>query len=144
MCYNSIVHKWVQLLNPLYFYAKECCIMKYCPYCGADLLGGTVSFCSECGKSIKGRKTKAKSEKKPPAERKKKTKTKVPKDTVPEDEHIEEETPPTERPRQGIQHAQGWHRARAHEQRRCCWGLLGRAGGAGGRMGWKALIPVVF
>ena len=56
--------------------------MKYCPYCGADLLGGTVSFCSECGKSIKGRKTKAKSEKKPPAERKKKTKTKVPKDAV--------------------------------------------------------------
>ena len=71
--------------------------MKYCPYCGADLLGGTVSFCSECGKSIKGQKTKAKSEKKPPAERKKKTKTKtkVPKDTVPEDEHIEEETPET-------------------------------------------------
>ena len=58
--------------------------MKYCPYCGADLVGGTVSFCSECGKSIKGRKTKAKSEKKPPAERKKKTKTKVPKDAVPE------------------------------------------------------------
>ena len=84
MCYNSIVHKWVQLVNPLYFYAKECCIMKYCPYCGADLLGGTVSFCSECGKSIKGRKTKAKSEKKPPAERKKKTKTKVPKDAVTE------------------------------------------------------------
>ena len=84
MCYNSIVHKWVQLVNPLYFYAKECCIMTYCPYCGADLLGGTVSFCSECGKSIKGRKTKAKSEKKPPAERKKKTKTKVPKDAVTE------------------------------------------------------------
>ncbi len=66
--------------------------MKYCPYCGADLLGGTVSFCSECGKAIKGRKTKAKSAKKPPAERKKKTKTKVPKDIVPEEEHIEEET----------------------------------------------------
>lgn len=63
--------------------------MKYCPYCGADLLGGTVSFCSECGKSIKGRKTKAKSEKKPPAERKKKTKTKVPKDVVEESEPAE-------------------------------------------------------
>ena len=63
--------------------------MKYCPYCGADLLGGTVSFCSECGKSIKGRKTKAKSEKKPPAERKKKTKTKVPKDILPVDENVE-------------------------------------------------------
>ena len=44
---------------------------------------------------------------------------------------------PTERPGQGIQHAQGWHRARAHEQRRCCRGLLGRAKGAGGRMGGR-------
>lgn len=26
--------------------------MKYCPYCGAALLGSAVSFCSECGKSI--------------------------------------------------------------------------------------------
>ena len=26
--------------------------MKYCPYCGADLAGTGVSFCSECGKSI--------------------------------------------------------------------------------------------
>ena len=77
-------------MNPLYFYAKESCIMKYCPYCGADLIDGTVSFCSECGKSIKGRKTKAKSEKKPPAERKKKSKTKVPKDVVKESEAPEE------------------------------------------------------
>ena len=39
---------------------------------------------------------------------------------------------PTERPRQGVQHAQGWHRARAHEQRRCCrgsWGAVGRWAG---------------
>lgn len=26
--------------------------MKYCPYCGADLPGSAVSFCSECGKSV--------------------------------------------------------------------------------------------
>ena len=26
--------------------------MKYCPYCGASLLGGAVSFCAECGKKI--------------------------------------------------------------------------------------------
>ena len=64
--------------------------MKYCPYCGANLLCGTVSFCSECGKSIKGRKTKAKSEKKPPADRKKKSKTKVPKYDIKEPETIEE------------------------------------------------------
>lgn len=28
--------------------------MKYCPYCGAFLLGGAVSFCPECGKSLRG------------------------------------------------------------------------------------------
>lgn len=28
--------------------------MKYCPYCGAVLLDGTVSFCSECGKALPG------------------------------------------------------------------------------------------
>lgn len=26
--------------------------MKYCPFCGATLLGSAVSFCSECGKPI--------------------------------------------------------------------------------------------
>lgn len=26
--------------------------MKYCPYCGATLLGGAASFCAECGKEI--------------------------------------------------------------------------------------------
>lgn len=26
--------------------------MKYCPYCGASLVGGAASFCSECGKKI--------------------------------------------------------------------------------------------
>ena len=26
--------------------------MKYCPYCGASLMGGAVSFCAECGKKI--------------------------------------------------------------------------------------------
>jgi len=27
--------------------------MKFCPYCGVSLVDGTVSFCSECGKSLK-------------------------------------------------------------------------------------------
>ncbi len=27
--------------------------MKYCPYCGTELQLGTVSFCHECGKSLK-------------------------------------------------------------------------------------------
>ena len=26
--------------------------MKYCPFCGADLLGPEVSFCAECGKQL--------------------------------------------------------------------------------------------
>lgn len=31
--------------------------MKYCPYCGADLIDGTVSFCAECGKQLPNDKT---------------------------------------------------------------------------------------
>ena len=26
--------------------------MKFCPYCGATLVGGAVSFCAECGKGL--------------------------------------------------------------------------------------------
>ena len=26
--------------------------MKFCPYCGASLMGGAVSFCTECGKAL--------------------------------------------------------------------------------------------
>ena len=26
--------------------------MKFCPYCGASLLGGATSFCPECGRQI--------------------------------------------------------------------------------------------
>ena len=26
--------------------------MKYCPFCGAALLGGAASFCAECGKQV--------------------------------------------------------------------------------------------
>jgi len=26
--------------------------MKYCPYCGASLMGGAASFCAECGKPL--------------------------------------------------------------------------------------------
>lgn len=26
--------------------------MKYCPYCGADLIDDTCSFCAECGKTL--------------------------------------------------------------------------------------------
>ena len=44
--------------------------MKYCPYCGADILNGSVSFCAECGKALNGT-TKEKKVKK--EKRKKKT-----------------------------------------------------------------------
>ena len=27
--------------------------MKYCPFCGATLMGGAVSYCAECGNEIK-------------------------------------------------------------------------------------------
>ena len=26
--------------------------MKFCPYCGASIVGGAASFCAECGKRI--------------------------------------------------------------------------------------------
>ena len=26
--------------------------MKFCPYCGASLLGGAASFCPECGRQV--------------------------------------------------------------------------------------------
>ena len=40
--------------------------MKYCPYCGADVLNGSVSFCAECGEALNGtiKGKKAKKEKK--------------------------------------------------------------------------------
>ncbi len=31
--------------------------MKYCPYCGADLIADAVSFCAECGKQLPADKT---------------------------------------------------------------------------------------
>lgn len=32
--------------------------MKYCPYCGADIPDGAVSFCAECGKVLPAKKEK--------------------------------------------------------------------------------------
>ncbi len=47
--------------------------MKYCPYCGAEIINSTVSFCAECGESLKDtsapipkKKKKAKRPKKVP------------------------------------------------------------------------------
>lgn len=48
--------------------------MKYCPYCGAEFLNSSVSFCAECGKAVDNIKRKK------PEKRKKKhyTAKKVP------------------------------------------------------------------
>ncbi len=71
--------------------------MKFCPYCGADLVDSTVSFCSECGKALPGeqkeeipvsesdtKKTKGK-KKKPPKKRKEKTKPAAEPEETPDD-----------------------------------------------------------
>ena len=42
--------------------------MKYCPYCGADLIEDAVSFCAECGKELPLGKTKKDAPKKPAAQ----------------------------------------------------------------------------
>ena len=42
--------KW--FLNQKYFEEKECGNMKYCPYCGASIPDGAVSFCGECGEKL--------------------------------------------------------------------------------------------
>lgn len=67
--------------------------MKYCPFCGADLIEGAVSFCAECGKELPPAKTEAKqseSGKKQVSQKKssKKKSKKVP--VTPEPEIIED------------------------------------------------------
>ena len=53
ICYTYIVYKWV-LKNLLVFllFRREFDTMKYCPYCGGELLNSQASFCVECGKSL--------------------------------------------------------------------------------------------
>lgn len=41
-----------------YYAKKERVKMKYCPYCGADIPDGAVSFCAECGKALPVKKEK--------------------------------------------------------------------------------------
>ena len=79
--------------------------MKYCPYCGADLPDGAISFCAECGKTLPERTEQAsakkavKSEKKrpptPPASRRSKNsrkKKKPPADAKPEEQVLPDGT----------------------------------------------------
>ena len=53
--------------------------MKYCPYCGADLIEDAVSFCAECGKQITASKAqKEKPKEKPEIKKTSKKKKKKP------------------------------------------------------------------
>lgn len=44
--------------------------MKYCPYCGADLPDGAISFCAECGKTLPERTEQAPAKKAVKSEKK--------------------------------------------------------------------------
>lgn len=82
--------------------------MKFCPYCGASLVGGAVSFCTECGKPLPGkdRKPAAKGNARPPVRN-----TRVPTQISPErpasnpmDEHYDgyyDDIPPLDAGRAG-------------------------------------------
>lgn len=46
--------------------------MKFCPYCGAPLVGSAVSFCTECGNPLPGQKDTGRQARRPgrkPAEK---------------------------------------------------------------------------
>jgi len=57
--------------------------MKYCPYCGADLIEGAVSFCVECGKELPPAKTEQKQSESGKKQTSKKNTGKKKKKTVP-------------------------------------------------------------
>lgn len=76
--------------------------MKYCPYCGASVLDDTVSFCSECGKSLsisakgsekkeQSNQTKKKSSGSPTRLKKKRTKDQKPEPTVSEEKQVQDD-----------------------------------------------------
>ena len=59
--------------------------MKYCPYCGADLIEDAVSFCAECGKQLPaGKAQKEKPKDKPEIKKatKKKNSAKKPESSI--------------------------------------------------------------
>lgn len=65
--------------STFYYVRKGVCKMKYCPYCGADLIEDAVSFCAECGKQLPARKMqKEKPEDKPKINKESKKKKKKP------------------------------------------------------------------
>lgn len=65
--------------------------MKYCPYCGADLIEDSVSFCAECGKQLPAGKVQKENSKDKP-EIKKASKKKKMKPAKKSESSIEVET----------------------------------------------------
>lgn len=73
--------------------------MKFCPYCGAELMSAEVSFCSECGKSLEKSADTPKVTKAKKKTLFKKTKEKKSKSKNPKKEPIEEAIiPPDQEP----------------------------------------------
>ena len=55
MCYTYTVNTWTFLRGGPFSMPKNqkgAINMKFCPYCGADLLDENVLFCSNCGKKL--------------------------------------------------------------------------------------------
>ena len=55
LCYNHYIYSYVKRRTAITLEIKleeGVGIMKFCPYCGASLVGGAASFCAECGKQI--------------------------------------------------------------------------------------------
>ena len=61
--------------------------MKYCPYCGADIIDGAVSFCVECGKQLPSVPQK---QKKDDSYTKEKKNSRIPKSAIPDTENPDE------------------------------------------------------
>lgn len=64
--------------------------MKFCPYCGASLVGGAVSFCTECGRALPEQDAETvKRPVRPPAKRRRKPVMSAPVKPNPMDEHYD-------------------------------------------------------
>lgn len=61
-CYNNTVNQWACSKGPLLLCKKERVKMKYCPYCGADIPDGAVSFALNAGKHYRSRRRNQRSQ----------------------------------------------------------------------------------
>ena len=70
--------------------------MKYCPYCGAELIPGALSFCSECGKALPVPAERTMPQDQAPPSRQRKEKP--PKERKPQAPHKSKPDPEREQP----------------------------------------------